>query len=73
MVGFPARGLMTSFHLLFPGSGLWVPVVSPSHLQLVLLRRHLCGAAGEAAEEPLPLWTGPVAQLLQCGFTKASG
>lgn len=61
-MGFPAHGLMTSFHLLFPESGLWGPMVSPSHLQLVLLRCHLCGAAGGvrvggAGEEVLPLWT----------------
>ena len=72
-MGFPAHGLMTSFHLLFPESGLWGPMVSPSHLQLVLLRCHLCGAAGEAAEELLPLWTAPLAQLLQWHLTKAVG
>ena len=72
-MGFPAHGLMTSFHLLFPESGLWGPMVSPSHLQLVLLRCHLCGAAGEAAEELLPLWTAPLAQLLQWHLTKAGG
>ena len=68
MVGFPAHGLMTSFHLLFPESGLWGPMVSPSHLQLVLLRCHLCGAAGEAAEELLLLWTVPVGQRLRVVF-----
>ena len=60
-MGFPTHGLMTSFHLLFPESGLWGPMVS------------LCGAAGEAAEELLLLWTVPLAQLLQWHLTKAVG
>lgn len=46
-------------------------MVSPSQLQVVLLRCHLPGASREAQEELLPLWTTPVAQLLQWNFTKA--
>lgn len=62
---------MYVFYLLFLESGLWGSMVSPSQLQLVLQGCHLPGASREAQEELLPLWTTPVAQLLQWNFTKA--